>query len=67
MPSKRRVCLEKEVIERRPVAHGERQARYQVICVVGGCGFPCGALDALRIINVGKALQEGRLEIQLND
>ena len=51
--------FETEVNEGRHVARAEKEKRiYEVVCVVGGSGFPFGALDAPRIINVGKALQK---------
>jgi glycosyltransferase involved in cell wall biosynthesis len=51
--------------EWRPTAQGGRQARYQVICVVAGSGFPLGAMDAPRIINVGKALQKAGIKFRV--
>ena len=42
-----------------------QQANYQVICVCRGSGFPFGAGDSPRIINVGKALQKAGIEFRV--
>ncbi len=38
---------------------------YEVICVCRGCGFPFGAGDPPRIINVGKALQKAGIKFRV--
>ena len=46
-------------------ASNAQEACYQVVCICGGTGFPHGAGDAPRIINVGKALQAAGMQFRV--
>jgi glycosyltransferase involved in cell wall biosynthesis len=48
-----------------PTGGADLQARYQVICICTGSGFPFGAADAPRIISVGKALQKAGIKFRV--
>jgi glycosyltransferase involved in cell wall biosynthesis/peptidoglycan/xylan/chitin deacetylase (PgdA/CDA1 family) len=54
-------------LQEAPPVHdpGSQLARYQVICVCGGYGFPLGSASASRITVVGKALQEAGIRFLL--
>lgn len=43
----------------------DHRANFQVICICRGCGFPFGAGDPPRIINVGKALQKAGIKFRV--
>lgn len=43
----------------------QKKMGYQVICVCGGFGFPHGAGNAPRILNIGKALQKAGIEFRV--
>ena len=52
-------------VESTPRSQAELRTGCQVVCVCGGFGFPYGAGNAPRIINVGKALQKAGIEFSV--